>query len=71
MANAYLINAIYGPRQTAPTVSTTESSSDDYMHTQRRALLAERLYENGSDITTAPVLQVQDEQQQRYIIKGN
>jgi hypothetical protein len=57
MANAYLINAMYGPRPTTPTAGTTESLSDNYTHTQRRSLLAERLYETGSDTATAPVLQ--------------
>jgi hypothetical protein len=64
MANAYLINAMYGPRPKNPFVSKVESSSDDSANTQDRISLAERLYGRSSSATGPSISQAHDEQEQ-------
>lgn len=71
MANAYLINAMYGPQPTTPTVKTVEGSSDDCTQRQYRTPLAEKLFGCSSSDTTASMSQVQSDQKQDCIIKGN
>jgi hypothetical protein len=70
MANAYLINAMYGPKSTTPTILKVEDKSHEIAQVQHPTSLAERLYGSSPTPRITAITNPYARQIQQSVIKG-